>query len=404
MKLWQKVLLGLILGVFFGIFASKDLVMMVKPIGDLFLSLIKMVIMPLIFFSLISGINGISDPSSLGRIGVKAAVIFIGTTVFAVIFGVAMALILKPGVGTVIPLGDMLQNSFVQKFDVVKFLLDIVPSNPVLSFVEANMLQIVFFSIFVGIAINRIGAHKKELVLWAHSLTKVFIIMIGDIIKLSPYAAFALIAWVVSMQGLDILFSLSKLVFAVVISMSLQYIIYGLMIFIFCKLSPIPFYKKSIEYQVIAFSSASSKATLPTAMQVANEKLGVSESATSFLLPLGAALNMNGLAINLSLTAIFFAQMLNISLDFHDYAIIIFTSTLGAIGGAGIPGASLIMLPMILSSINLPIEGVAILAGIDRILDMLRTTINITGDVTMTLIIDHSEGNLDRKLYYTEEV
>ena len=175
------------------------------------------------------------------------------------------------------------------------------------------------------------------------------------------------------------------------------------MIFVFCKLSPIPFYRKSIEYQVIAFSSASSKATLPTAMQVANEKLGVSESATSFLLPLGAALNMNGLAINLSLTAIFFAQMLNIPLDFHDYAIIIFTSTLGAIGGAGIPGASLIMLPMILSSINLPIEGVAILAGVDRILDMLRTTINITGDVTMTLIIDHSEGSLDRKLYYAKD-
>ena len=168
---------------------------------------------------------------------------------------------------------------------------------------------------------------------------------------------------------------------------------------VFCKVSPIPFYKKSIEYQMIALSTGSSKASLATTMQVCRQKLGVSESSTSFVLPLGASINMNGLSIKLGMSALFFAQVLGIDLAFGDYIVIILTGTLGSIGGAGIPGAFIIMLPIMLTSVGLPIEGVALLVGIDRVLDLLSATINITGDATITLVIDSSEGTLDKDMY-----
>jgi Na+/H+-dicarboxylate symporter len=399
MKLWKKVTLGLILGIIFGIFLP-EYVQYIKPVGDIFLRMIKMVIAPLIFFSLVAGITSISDPASLGRIGVKAVMAFLGTTFFAVVFGIIVALVLKPGIGTHIDFG--LSHSVVQQskgFNMLDFVVGIVPNNIVGAFYNSDVLQIVFFAIFSGYIINKMGPSGEVIKDMFHSLSKMILKMISMIIQLSPYGAFALTAWVVGTQGFDVMISLSKLVAAVVIAMIFQYCIFGVLIRLFCRISPIPFYKKSIEYQILAFSTSSSKATLGTTMQVCRERLGISESSTSFILPLGASINMDGFAINLSLTTIFFAQILGVHLGLQDYLVIIITSTLGSIGGAGIPGASLIMLPMVLSSINLPIEGVAIIAGIDRLLDMLRTTINITGDATITLIIDSSEGTLDREKY-----
>jgi len=400
MKLWQKVILGMIAGILFGIYIPTEYALAIKPIGDVFLSLIKMVILPLVFFSLVSGMTSMNDPTSLGRIGIKATVAFLATTVFAVVFGISVALIIEPGVGTVLDFGKVDPTKTAMEFNIVKFFIGIIPTNALGAFVENNTLQVVFFAIFTGFTINKMGSSAAEMRVLAQSAAKMFIKMISFIIELSPYAAFALIAWVVSTQGVDALLSLSKLVGAVVLAMILQYIIFGLMILVFCRISPLPFYKKSIEYQLIALSSSSSKASLATTMSVCRNNLGISESSTSFVLPLGAALNMNGFAINLSLTAIFFAQTLGVELGMHDYMMIVLTATLGSIGGAGIPGASLIMLPIVLASVNLPIDGVAILAGIDRVLDMLRTAINITGDATITLIIDESEGTLDKKKYF----
>ena len=183
--------------------------------------------------------------------------------------------------------------------------------------------------------------------------------------------------------------------------MTVQYIIFGVLIAIFGRLSPFPFYRKSLEYQALAFSTSSSKATLPTTMDVCLNKMGISKNSTSFVLPLGAAINMDGMAIYLGICTMFFVQIYGIQLTTVDYIIIMLTSTLGSIGAAGIPGGTLIMLPMVLSALNLPIEGIAFIAGIDRVLDMMRTTINITGDATITLIIDSSEGTLNKKLYNT---
>lgn len=398
MKLWKKVTLGLILGIMFGIY-FPEYVFYIKPVGDIFLRLIKMIIAPLIFFSLVAGITSMSDPTSLGRVGIKAVAAFLGTTFFAVVFGLTVALVLKPGHGVHINFDVASNISQEKSFNMIDFFVNIVPDNVVGAFANSNVLQIVFFAIFSGLILNKMGTSAAPVKDLFHRLSKMVLKMISMIIQLSPYGAFALTSWVVGTQGFDVMISLSKLVAAVVIAMICQYGIFGMLIYVFCRMSPLPFYKKSLEYQVLAFSTSSSKATLATTMQVCRERLGISESSTSFILPLGASINMDGFAINLALTTIFFAQMMGIDLAVHDYLVIIITSTLGSIGGAGIPGASLIMLPMVLSSIHLPIEGVAIIAGIDRILDMLRTTINITGDATITLIIDNSEGTLNKEIY-----
>lgn len=399
MKLRQKVALSLVLGIISGIYAP-DYVEYIKPIGDIFLRLIKMVIAPLIFFTLVSGITSMSDPDTLGRVGLKASAAFLTTTCFAVLFGIAVAEVLKPGVGVVIHFSNTHISPQTHDMNMLDFFINIVPTNALGALAEGNVLQVVFFALFTGVTINKMGHSAESLRTMFSILSQMILKMIGIIIQFSPYGAFALTAWVVGTQGVEILFSLSRLVVAVVFAMVMQYAIFGVLILIFCRMSPIPFYKKSIEYQVIAFSTGSSKASLSTTMKVCKENLGISESSTSFVLPLGASINMDGFAINLSLTTIFFAQLLGVTLSFHDYTMIALTATLGSIGGAGIPGASLIMLPMVLSSVNLPIEGVAILAGIDRILDMLRTTINITGDATITLIVDHSEHTLDKERYY----
>lgn len=402
MKLWHKVTLGLILGVVFGVYLPQYSET-VKPIGTVFLRLIQMIILPLIFFSLVSGITSMNDPSSLGRVGMKSVIAFLGTTFFAVIFGLMVAFVLKPGVGVVIDFGVPQERNFKQGgFDLTEFLINIVPNNIVGSFAEGKTLQVVFFAIFTGIILNSMGSTADSLKTFINSIAKMVLKMISKVVELSPYGAFALTAWVVGTQGLAIMLSLSKLVVAITIAMALQYLIFGLFIMIFCRMSPIPFYKKSFEYQSIALSTGSSKASLATTMQVCRQKLGVSESSTSFVLPLGASINMDGMAINLALTAVFFAQMMGIDLTTSDYMVIILTATLGSMGGAGIPGGSLVMLPMILAAVNMPIEGVAIIAGIDRVLDLLRTAINITGDATITLIIDNSEGNLNKELYNSD--
>ncbi|MDG1436718.1 MAG: dicarboxylate/amino acid:cation symporter [Rickettsiaceae bacterium] len=403
MKLWHKVFLGLILGLLFGVYLPQH-VDYVKPIGTVFLRLIKMIIVPLLFFSLLSGITGMRDPSSIGRVARKSVLAYMGTTCFAVMFGLGVAHIMKPGEGVTIELGHVPDSAVGEGgFSLLDFLINIVPSNIFVSFSDdTKILQVVFFSIFTGIIINNMGSVANPLREFIQSASKLVLKMIAVIVELSPYAAFALTAWVVGVQGLGIILSLSKLIVAILIAYVLQYLIFGLFIIVFCRLSPLPFYRKSIEYQMIAFSTGSSKASLATTMQVCRQKLGVSETSTSFVLPLGAAINMDGLAIKLGLSVIFFAQIMGIDLSMHDYMVIILIGTLGSIGGAGIPGSFIIMLPIMLTSIGMPIEGVALLVGVDRILDLFSTAINITGDATITLVVDSTEGTLDREAYNAE--
>jgi Na+/H+-dicarboxylate symporter len=401
MKLWQKVAIGLVLGALFGVF-FPDYAIYFKPAGDIFLRFIKMVIAPLIFFVLVSGITSMEDPTALARIGLKSTIIYMITTVFAIIFGIGVASVLEPGIGTQLDLSKVGSvTKIAEEFNLGSFFVNIVPEHVVAAFSAGNYLQIVFFSIFAGIAINKMGKEAESLKNFFHIISKMMLKMICMVMELAPYGAFALTSWVVGVQGVEILFTLSKLVFAVLFAMALQHVIFGLMILIFCRISPMPFYRKSLTYQLVALSTSSSKATLPTTMEVCRDDMGMSEASTSFILPLGAAINMDGMAIYLGLTAIFFAQIFGIDLQFHDYCILTLTSTLGSIGAAGIPGGSLVMMPMVLSSVGIPLEGIGVLVGVDRILDMVRTAINITGDVTVTLIVDHNEGTMDMAKYHS---
>jgi Na+/H+-dicarboxylate symporter len=401
MKLWQKVTLGLILGIICGLTFGKKCEY-VKPLGDIFINLIRMVVIPLVYLSLVAGITSMKDPTAIGRISVKCITAFLMTTAFAILIGITIGEIFRPGEGIVLSFeqGTNLNNDH-KNFSLIKLITNIVPSNAFGAFANGEMLQVVFFALFTGIALNKMGEQGKRLASFFQLLANMSFKMISMVMNFSPYGAFALSAWLIGSQGIEVVYSLAKLIMAVLIAMLVQYLLFGVMIKIFARVSPMPFYRKSFEYQILAFSTSSSKATLPTTMEVCRNKLGISETSTSFILPLGASMNMDGMAIYLGMCAIFFAQALGVTLQPHDYMMIMITSTIGSIGAAGIPSGSLVMLPMVLASIHLPIEGVALIAGIDRILDMLRTTINITGDATVTLIVDKTEGTLDERMYHS---
>ncbi len=416
-KLWFRVLLGLGLGIAFGflmapmtadsalgIDGKTFLTEYVKPFGTVFINLIKMVIVPLIFFSLVSGIVSMTDADAFKRIGTKSVAAYLMTGAFAVCIGLAFASVFHPGVGVDLSAleaaaGGSAPPAQPQEISIIQILVDTIPPNVVRAMADDQILQVVVFAIFIGVTLNLLGDKVQNLVVVVKETAQVVFRLIETIVKLAPYGVFALTAWMVGTQGIDILIALLKLVCVVIGALFTQYLLFGLMIIVFGRMSPVPFYKKMLEPQLLAFSTSSSKATLSTAMRVVNEKIGVSKSSTSFVLPLGASINMDGTAIYLGITALFFAQAYGISLDTHHYFILILTATLGSIGAAGIPSGSLFMMGMVFTSVGLPLEGIALIAGVDRILDMLRTTVNITGDSVITLLVDKSEATFNKALY-----
>jgi Na+/H+-dicarboxylate symporter len=402
MRLWQKVLIGLIVGFFLGILL-EDHVVYLKPFGDLFIRLIKMIIIPLIFFAIVGGMTAVQNSTALGRLGIKASIAYLLTTVFAVLIGLTIGTIFEPGSGMYltfdspdhpkIPPG----TSFAK---IVDTLLQVIPENAIGAMAQGTVLQVVFFALFTGVAINKMNTDDaKRLGEIFRLLSTLVFRMISFILELSPFAACALIAWVVGTQGMTILGNLMQLIACACLAFVIQYIVFGLMIRFWTRLSPRPFFKKSLEYQALAFSTSSSKAALLTTIRVCQQRLGISPVSSSFILPLGASINMDGIAIYISLCTLFFAQATHTVLGIGDYATIILTSTLGSIGGAGIPGGTIVMLPMVLGAVGLPLEGIALIAGIDRIIDMMRTTISITGDAAVALCVDYSEGLLDIEQY-----
>lgn len=406
MKQWHKVLLGMFFGTIFGLIA-KDKAVYLKPIGDIFINSIQMVIIPLILCAIVSGITSVSDPEALGRVGIKSVLVYLSTTTFAILIGISLSLLLKPGVGTFLDLESVksvkVDTTYAESFSFVKMLVNIVPKNIFEAMVTGNLLQVVFFSVFLGITLAHLRQSKAKILIdFFQASSKLVFSMVSIIMNFAPFAAFALTAWVVASQSISVLYSLGKLLGVMMIGMTAQYFIFGIFIFLFARISPIPFYKKSLEYQAIALSTSSSKASLATTMKVCTERLGISNDSASFVLPLGASMNMDGMSIYLGCAAVFFAQAFGVDLQIHDYIVLIITATIGSIGGAGVPGSSMIMLPLVLASINVPIEGIALVAGIDRLGDMVRTVINITGDAMVTLIIDKSENKLNLKTYFAD--
>jgi Na+/H+-dicarboxylate symporter len=404
LKLWQQVIIGLVLGIIAGV-VLKEKAESLKILGTMFFNLIKMVIVPLIFFALLSGITSMDSGESATRVGMKGFITYMLTASFAVVIGLAAGTIFQPGVG--VDLSNLVSSSTVVSAashkappSALDFIVNLISTNPIQSMATDNFLQIIVFSIFTGIVINKVGDAGKPLKEFIASASKVTFKMIELIVKLAPIGVFGFIAVVVGTQGLDILESLGKLVLIFLGACILQYILFGVMIAVFGRMSPMPFYKKMMLSQSIAFATSSSKATLSTAMEQLHDRMGVSKTNTNFIMPLGACINMDGAAIYLGLCAVFFAQSYGVVLTPSDYMMLFLTCTLGSIGAAGIPSGSIIFMGMVLSSVGLPIEGIGIILGVDRILDMIRTTINITGDATVTLLVDKSEGMLNEKVYY----
>lgn len=397
MKLWVKIVLGLVLGVLFGAVAG-DSAQMVKPIGDLFINCIKMLIVPLIFSSLLVGVTGMNDPKQMGRVGLKTFALYLITTAVAITIGLGIGTIFQPGKG--VDLGSTATIQIKEAQPLSQTFTQLVPQNPVKAMADGNVLQIIVFAILMGLSLNFAGKKAQPVVTFFEGFAEGMYKLTAIIMELAPYGVFALMAYVSSEYGLSVLLPLIK----VILGVYLGCIIHALVtlagsIALFGKLNPMKFFNGIIDALVVAYTTASSSGTLPITIRCARRNLGVSDSISSFVLPLGATINMDGTAMYQGVAALFIAQAYGIDLTMGNYMTIILTSTLASIGSAGVPGAGLIMLTLVLNSVGLPIEGIALIAGIDRILDMARTTVNVVGDCMVTVLIAKSEGELDLKVY-----
>lgn len=401
MKLWAQILTGMVLGIITGYFLG-DKANFIKPLGTMFINLIKMIIVPLIFFSLVSAMTGLDDIKKAGSLGIKSFVFYLVTTAFAISLSLLIASLFDVGTGISLDLDTV--NTPVkaapEPFSLSKMLIGLIPTNPIQSMAEGNILQIIVFAILLGIAINMAGKKGDLTANFIDSGAEVTYKLTELIMKTAPLGVFALMAWLVGTQEAKMLQDLIKVVLLIYgICFIHAFVVYGSMIYFIGKVSPLTFFRKIIPAQIMAYSTSSSSATLPLTMKIAQDDLGVSKEVSSFTLPLGTTINMDGTALYQGVCALFVAQAMGVDLAFGDYITIILTATLASIGSAGVPGAGLIMLSLVLESIGLPIAAIGVIAGIDRILDMARTTVNVTGDATVALIVDKMEGSFDKEKF-----
>jgi len=408
-----KILVALAAGTVFGFAANKlgfaEFVMTwVRPVGTAFIKLISMVVVPLVFASLLVGTTSLKDIRSLGRIGIRTLILYVSMTAISVSIGLLYANIGRPGVGfsddkkqqlldgadreTTSPTGPALERPSVKDL-----LLNIIPANPVQSLAEGEMLQIIFFAVLMGVCLTMIPPERKEPVIrFFEGVNDIFVRMVHVIMQLAPYGVFALIAAVVANFGLGIIGMLAKYCATVLLGLlTYMLLVQGAMVKFLGKTSPRKFFRGIRPAQLVAFSSSSSSATLPVTIKCVTENLGVSRSISSFMLSLGASINMDGTALYQGVAAVFLAQFYGIDLNFGQQLTIVLTATLASLGTTGIPGAGVIMLAMVLRSIGVSLEGIGIIMGVDRFLDMCRTTVNVTGDSVCTVVIASMEGQLN---------
>lgn len=394
MNLSTKILIALGLGIIAGLELGADGVDLAKtwiaPFGTIFMNMIKMIIVPLVFSSLVIGVCSLGDVKKIGRIGAKTMAYYLGTTAFAIVLGLILAIVIQPGAGVNMP-ADGVKAAAQAAPPIMKVIIDIFPTNAMEAMLKANMLQIIVFSLFIGIGISMVGERAEYLKRTIDGLAEVSYKIVGMIMNFAPIGVFGLITPVVAANGPAVLLPLLKVVIAVYLGCLLHaVIVYGAMLQFIGKISPVKFFKGIAPAQLLAFTSCSSGGSLPVNMACV-QKLGVSKEISSFVLPLGATINMDGTAVYQGVCALFIAQIYGVDLTSGQLLTVILTGTLASIGTAGVPGAGFIMLTMILTAIGLPLEGSALIAGIDRILDMPRTCVNITGDATVCYLVDKSE-------------
>ncbi len=414
------ILIGMGLGVVYGVVMAQagwtdHVLVWIKPIGTLFLNLLRMIAVPLVLFSLAAGVASLNDTAKLGRIGGKTIGLYLVTTSVAISIGLIVASIIQPGSGMRDDpqIRQTLQENFgaeaiakIQTADQVSMLeqlLKIVPTNPFQALAEPAMLQIVFFSLMLGIAFTRLPRHRAGHVIEVFQLmTDAIIEMVHIIMKLAPLGVFALLATLIADLGQDpdnlgtVVGSLFGYMLTVVLGLVLHLLlVYTVLIRFFAKIPIRHFFRSIAPAQLLAFSSSSSAATLPVTLECVEKKVGVHEEVSSFVLPLGATINMDGTGLYQGVAAVFIATAYGLDLSFGDQLQIVITASLASIGTAAVPGVGIIMLTIVLKQIGVPAEGIALILGVDRPLDMLRTTLNVTGDATVATCVAASEGSLE---------
>ena len=411
-----KIIIGMVLGIVYGLIASSigwvDFTNnWIKPWGVIFVSLLKLIAVPLVFASLIKGVASLSDISKLSRIGGKTIFIYLVSTVIAVSLGLFLVNIVKPGANfdkSSVKLTE--KSQFITESKIItaenlnqsgplQFLVDIVPANIFLASSDnSNMLQVIFFAILFGIAMIMLPISKTVYVKGFFDGVNDIILQIVDLImRFSPYGVFALLGGLLVDYGAssNLFIALGKYSLTVVLGLLFMiFFVYPLIIKLLTKVKYLDFFNAISPAQMLAFSTSSSAATLPVTMERCEEKLGVSKEVSSFVLPLGATINMDGTSLYQAVAAVFIAQAFGIELDLSQQLTIVLTATLASIGAAAVPGAGMVMLVIVLGAINVPAEGLALIFGVDRILDMIRTVVNVTGDATVATVVASTEGQL----------
>lgn len=400
---------GLIFGIIFGLimkslpsyFYVDDIIMngIMRLLGTGFINLIKMTVIPLVFVSLICGISSFGDTKKLGIIGLKTILLFLFSTIGAIIISLVCASIFKPGIGLNCDISSNFTYAPPEVKNIVDIFLDIIPVNPVKSLSKGNLLQVLVFAVFFGVSIGMVGSKAKKLIDIFEIINDCMMKIVKMIMNIAPIGVFALISITVYSTGMDSLIGILKMILVVALALTIHtLLVYGGMLKIGSKLSIIKFFKKYARVAGVTFSTASSNAALPASMEMMRD-LGIEQSVYQFVLPIGATVNMAGTAVVQGVTAVFISQAYGMELSFQSMITIIISAVLASIGTAGVPGVGMIMMAMVLESVGLPVHGIALVIGVDRILDMMRTTVNVLGDCVCCTVVAKSEKMIELDKY-----
>lgn len=408
-SLTTKILIGMAAGLIVGVilntvgspFLDTYLVNgLFAMVGKMFLNALKMLVVPLVTFSLLTGVMGIGDVAVLGRVGGKAFALYIATTALAIATAILIALMIGPGQGFNMQGVDTSGITGKPAPSVWDVFADIVPGNPIQAFAEGEMLQIIFYVMVVGVAALMLGKQSEPFVRACEYMNELMMKVVTIVMHFAPYGVFALIARTFAMQGIELFVPVLAYVTTLVGALAVHlFVTLMLMLRIMAGLDPFVFMRKIRPAQLFAFSTASSNATIPVTFRSVTERVGVDNSVASFTVPLGATINMDGTAIMQGVATVFLANVYGVTLGLGGYLTVIMMAVLASIGTAGVPGVGLVMLTMVLGQVGLPIEGIAIILGVDRLMDMLRTTVNISGDAVVTTIVAKSEGKVDMAVF-----
>ncbi len=408
-RLSNHILIGLVLGLIAGIVLNATVADVpwvrsfvidgvLEVIGEVFIRFLSMLVVPLVFVSLITGVSSLSDPKKLGRVGGKAVGLYMLTTGIAVSLALLAAILIQPGVGAnpteVIEREISAQPSFGQ------VLIEMIPRNPVQAMAEGDMLPIIIFAVLLGLSIAVSGAAGERISRFFADFNEIIMKLVGFVMLLAPYGVFALICVLGATTGWDTFLGVLKYVILVVVVLILHAAIsYSLLLKLFAGLNPLTFFRKMKAVLAFAFSTASSGATIPVTLRTVEKRLGANNRVASFTVPLGATINMDGTAIMQGIATGFIAQYYGVDLSVGQYLMVVLMVIMASIGAAGVPGVGLILLAGVLASVGLPAEGIALILGVDRLLDMTRTAVNVAGDATVTCIVAKSEDELDQQTF-----